>query len=125
VVPRFVNPTIKSTPARMSKNQSNALVIWASLRSRLTLEFSGARSVPAATHCSAAWQPALRVLQLTQTPIIRKPLQLPSGSLFRTINLLPRICFTSPPADSTYEAVELPHSTAQPSNIVRSLVSGT
>src|SRR6266404_5956887 len=52
--------------------------------------------------CSAAWQPALRVLQLTQTPITRKPFQLPSGSLFRTNSTWPRSCLALPPTDATY-----------------------
>ena len=49
---------------------------------------------------------AVPVLQLTQTPIMRKPLQLPSGSLFRTISTWPRTCFASPPADPTYDTLK-------------------
>src|SRR5438445_2817210 len=41
-----------------------------------------------------------------EAPIPRKPFQLPSGSLFWTPSTWPRICFTSPPADSTYDTVK-------------------
>ena len=58
-------------------------------------------------------------------PIPRKHFQAPSGIFFRTINLVPLNFFGSPSGDSTYEPVMYPHSTAQPSQIVTSFVSGT
>ena len=60
------------------------------------------------------------------SPIPRKHFQLPSGSLFNTTSTVPRICFASPPGESTYEAVKERHTTAEPpSRKVKSLVSGT
>ena len=49
--------------------------------------------------------PALAVVSGSVPPIARKHLQLPSGSFLSTKSTLPRICFVSPPGESTYEAV--------------------
>ena len=59
---------------------------------RLTLEFSGTRSVSAATPCSAACQSTPPVVQLTQLviPATRKPFQLPSGIFLLTPSTVPR-----------------------------------
>ena len=49
--------------------------------------------------------PALAVVSGSVPPIPRKHFQLPSGSFLSTTSTLPRICFASPPGESTYEAV--------------------
>jgi hypothetical protein len=70
--------------------------------------------------------PALAGVLGSTPPSARKAFQLPSGSFFNTPSTVPRICFTSPPGDSVYEAVNVRHSTAQPpSRNVKSLTSGT
>ena len=74
----------------------------ASIRTRRrTPEFSGARSVSAATPCSAACQSTPPVVQLTQSviPAPRKPFQLPSGSFLCTPSTMPRSCIGAPPGD--------------------------
>lgn len=100
----------------------------ASCDSRRTLEFSGARSVSAATPCSAACQSTPPVVQLTQSviPATRKPFQLPSGIFLYTMSTLPRRCTGAPPGDVINETVYGRHSTAQPpSRKINSLYSGT
>ena len=49
--------------------------------------------------------PALPGAPGSVPPIARKHFQLPSGSFFHTPSTVPRICFASPPGESTYEAV--------------------
>ena len=97
-------------------------------RSDRTLEFSGARSVSAATPCSAACQSTPPVVQLTQSviPATRKTFQLPSGIFLYTMSTLPRRCTGAPPGDVINETVYGRHSTAQPpSRKINSLYSGT
>src|SRR5688572_22932134 len=67
--------------------------------------------------------PALPVVPGSMPPIQRKAFQVPSGSFLSTASPVPRTCFTSASGDSTYEAVNERHSTAQPpSRIARFLV---
>ena len=49
--------------------------------------------------------PALPRVPGTTDPIARKHFQLPSGSFFNTMSTVPRICFASPPGESTKEPV--------------------
>src|SRR5713101_3282703 len=58
-------------------------------------------------------------------PIARKHFQLPSGSFLSTASTVPRTCVGSPPGDATNDALKERHSTAPPSQILKSLVSGT
>lgn len=98
------------------------------LNRNLTLEFSGARSVSAATPCSAACQSTPPVVQLTQSviPATRKPFQLPSGIFLYTMSTLPLRCTGAPPGDVINETVYGRHSTAPPpSRKINSLYSGT